>query len=458
VVEPRATYTVMRGQRDFNSGRQGFGFIGTLVNRDLDGTGLEDQLNRRAVSFGVDGWTTLGRGKDNERIWALTGRFAVSSISGTAARLASVQRSSSHYFQRPDTSSVRFDPLATSLSGYTYRVALNREKGPILFNTAFGATSPGFDSNDAGIMSRTDQLNGHVSGGYRWTEPGAIFRNGGLQGGVFRTNDFDGNKTAIGLFSWYWATFKNYWGFEGSVFVNPESITTTQTRGGVAMLRPSVWSWDFSVNSDNRKSVTLRVGTRSAYGQKDSNYGRGAFMSVEWKPAPKLSISVSPDYQYQKNGAQFVANIADPAASATFGTRHVFARLKQETFSAGVRLNWTFTPALSLQTYIQPLVSSGAYSDFGDLARPRSYEFVRYAAGVLPRGVSNPDFTFKSIRGNAVLRWEFRPGSSAYFVWTQNREDSDPSGDFRFGRSFSTLLDAKADNIFLVKFAFGWSS
>ncbi len=458
VVEPRATYSILRAQRDFNTGRQGFGFIGALVNRDLAGTGLENQLNHRAGSFGVDGWTTLGRGKGNERIWALTGRFAVSSLSGSAPRITAVQRSSNHYFQRPDASHVEVDAQATSLSGYTFRVALNREKGPILFNAAIGATSPGFDSNDAGITSRTDQINGHISGGYRWTEPGRVFRNGGLQGGAFRTNDFEGNMTSLGLFSWYWATFKNYWGFEGSFFVNPETITTTQTRGGVAMLRPFAWSWDFGVKSDSRKSVTLNFGTRGHYGRQDSNNGRGGFVSVNWKPAPKLSVSVSPDYSYQKNGAQFVANLTDPAALATFGTRHVFARLKQETFSAGIRLNWTFTPALSLQTYIQPLISSGAYSDFGDLARARSYEFARYSGGALPKGVGNPDFTFKSIRGNAVLRWEFRPGSSAYFVWTQNRDDSDPTGEFRLGRSFSTLLDAKANNIFLVKFAFGWTS
>ena len=275
---------------------------------------------------------------------------------------------------------------------------------------------------------------------------------------MFRTNDFDGNKTAVGLFTWYWASFKNYWGFEGSFFGNPESLSTTQTRGGVAMLRPAVLSWDLSMNSDNRKSVTLRVGVRGGAGKRGSSRSRGGWASVDWKPAPKLSISLSPDYQRQENGAQFVANIEDAAAAATFGTRHVFAHLKQETFSAGVRLNWTFTPTLSLQTYIQPLISSGAYTNFGDLARPRSYEFNRYAAGVLPEGVVNPDFTFKSIRGNAVLRFEVRPGSSAYFVWTQNRQDSDPNADFRFSRSFSNLLEAKADNIFLVKFAFGWSS
>lgn len=458
VVEPRASYTIARAQRDFAGGRQGLGFIGTFVNRDLAGTGLENQFNRRAAAFGVDGWTTFGRGKGNERIWALTGRFAVSTLSGTAARLYDVQRASQHYFQRPDVTHVSLDPTATSMSGYSFRVALNREKGPFLFNTALGATSPGFDTNDAGITARTDQINGHISAGYRWTEPGRIFRNAGLQGGVFRTNDYAGNMTSSGLFTWYWARFKNYWGFEGSVFVNPESLSAFQTRGGVMMLRPTVFSWDLGINSDNRKALTLRAGTRGGSGRLGSNYGRGAYVGIEWKPAPNLSVSVTPDYQHSKNGAQFVANIADKAAVATYGTRHVFARLDQNTFSAGIRVNWTFTPALSFQTYIQPLIASGRYTDFGDLARPRSYEFIRYAAGKLPQGVSNPDFTYKSIRGNAVLRWEFRPGSAAYLVWTQTRDDSEANGDFRFGHSFRSLLDAPADNIFLVKFAFGWSS
>jgi hypothetical protein len=458
VVEPRASYSVVRAQRDFNSGREGFGFMGTLVNRDLSGTGLQDQLNHRSASFGVDGWTSFGRGKASERIWALTGRFAVSTIAGTAARITAVQNASQHYFQRPDATEVHVDPGATSLSGYAFRVALNREKGPVLFNAALGATSPGFDSNDAGITFRTDQINGHVLGGYRWTKPGRLFRNAGVQGGAFRTNDFGGNTTSLGLFSWYWASFRNYWGFEGSFFANPRSISTTQTRGGVAMLRPAQLSWDLGVNSDDRKSLTLRFGTRGQNGRLDSSYTRAGYVSIDWKPAPKLSVSVRPDYEFQRNGAQWVANLVDPAATATFGTRHVFARLKQQTLSAGLRLNWTFSPALSLQTYIQPLISSGRYTDFGDLARPRSYEFVRYAAGALPPGVSNPDFTFRSIRGNAVLRWEFRPGSSAYFVWTQSRADSDATGDFRLGPSFSNLFNARADNIFLVKFAFGWSS
>ena len=457
VVEPQTSYTVIRAQRDFNSGRQGLGFIGTATNRDLEGTGLENQLNRRAFAFGVDGWTTLGRGKGNERIWALTGRFQLSTVSGTSARITSLQRSSSHYFQRPDASHVEVDPDATSLSGYMMRVALNREKGPLLFNAAFGMTSPGFDSNDLGITSRTDQINGHISVGRRFTEPKGIFRSGGLQGGAFRTNDFEGNKTALGLFSWQWVTFKNYWGFESGVFINPQTISTTQTRGGVEMLRPFGYSFDIEAFSDSRKSVTTNFGFRYGDGKLGSSSQRGGFATLNWKPAPNLSVSVGPDYQVSRNGAQFVANVVDPSATETSGRRHVFARIRQNTLSASIRVNWTFSPTLSLQTYIQPLIASGSYSDFGDLARPRSYEFNRYPAGVLPPGVSDPDFSFRSIRGNAILRWEFKPGSAAYAVWTQSRDDADATGEFRFRRSFSELFQAKATNIFLVKIAYGWS-
>ena len=455
VVEPASSYSLVRGQRDFLKGRRGLGFMGTFVKRDLANTGLQAQLNDHAAAFGVDGWTSFGNA--NEKVWALTGRMSFSSVSGSRARMLALQRGSQHYYQRPDATHVEVDPNATRLSGYTYRVALNREKGPFLFNAAYGVISPGFDSNDVGFTFRGDQKNGHLAAGYRWTKPGRLFRNAGFQAGAFRTDDFGGNMTSLGLFSFSWARLKNYWGVNASVFVSPETINVAATRGGVAMLRPSSWSWDASVNSDDRKRVTFSAGTRGGYGESGSSYERGVSVSASWKPAPNVSISVSPDYSSERNGAQFVRNIVDPSATATLGTRHVFAHLTQKTFSGGVRVNWTFTPALSLQTYFQPLIGSGEYSDFGELARPRSYEFVRYAAGTLPPGVSDPAFTFKSIRGNAVLRWEFRPGSSAYFVWTQNRQDTDPSGEFRLRHSFSTLLDAQADNIFLVKLAFGWS-
>src|SRR5439155_24423077 len=106
--------------------------------------------------------------------------------------------------------------------------------------------------------------------------------------------------------------------------------------------------------------------------------------------------------------------IRDSTTMATIVTQNVFASLRQTELSAGVRLNWSYSPTLSLQLYAQPLISAGKYDDFRRPARPRSYDFDSTAAPY------NPDFNFKSLRGNAVLRWEYLPGSTLYFVWTQS--------------------------------------
>jgi len=69
----------------------------------------------------------------------------------------------------------------------------------------------------------------------------------------------------------------------------------------------------------------------------------------------------------------------------------------------------------------------------------------------------NPDFNFKSLRGNAVLRWEYRPGSTLYLVWTQSRSDFENTGEFKFNDSMSRLFEAKPDNILMLKFTYWWS-
>lgn len=68
--------------------------------------------------------------------------------------------------------------------------------------------------------------------------------------------------------------------------------------------------------------------------------------------------------------------------------------------------------------------------------------------------IGNPDFNFKSLRGNAVLRWEYLPGSVLYFVWTQTRTDFENTGDLNFGSSIDRLGSARPDNIFMVKFTY----
>lgn len=161
----------------------------------------------------------------------------------------------------------------------------------------------------------------------------------------------------------------------------------------------------------------------------------------------------------------------------TFGTRYVFGRIDQTVLSSEIRLNWTFTPMLTLQAYLQPFIAVGAYDRFKELARPRVYAYDIYGEGtsaisysegrytVDPDGTGtarsfsfwNPDFNVKSLRGTIVLRWEYHPGSLLYLVWTQNRADYSHPGDLRLGRDLGDLLSAPGDNIFLVKVSYRWN-
>ncbi|HET9216481.1 MAG TPA: DUF5916 domain-containing protein, partial [Terriglobia bacterium] len=118
-----------------------------------------------------------------------------------------------------------------------------------------------------------------------------------------------------------------------------------------------------------------------------------------------------------------------------------------KTISATIRLNWAFTPRISLLTYLQPLISTGQYTSYKSLARPRSYEFDPVAQPAPP----GDDFNFKSLRGNAVFRWEYMPGSTLFLVWTQERSDNEVEEGFEFRPSWNQLKAADPNNIFLAK-------
>jgi hypothetical protein len=73
---------------------------------------------------------------------------------------------------------------------------------------------------------------------------------------------------------------------------------------------------------------------------------------------------------------------------------------------------------------------------------------------------NNPGaFNFKQFRSNTVLRWEYKPGSSIFLVWTQGRDDFAPQYGVRsFGGDFRDVFHLHANNTFLIKVShwFDW--
>jgi hypothetical protein len=476
-VEPLTYYGVARAQRDFNEARQGVGLIATLASRSFSDQILRDQINSDALVMGLDGWTFF----DSEKSFVLTGWAGVSSVHGNQARMVGLQRNSSHYFQRPDAKHVSVDSSATSLTGYAARFALNKQKGPVLFNAALGLINPKFDVNDLGYSSRTDIVYYHIGTGYRWTEPTSWYNNIIFNVAVFGNYDFDGNKMSHGYYIDAGWELPNFYNFQLAYKYLPSSMCTRSTRGGPAMLFPLGWYSYIAINSDSRKPVEVGLYAATFQGGGEKQYSVQVY--TQFKPLPSIALSVGPTLSRNVLEDQWVGSYTDSYATQTYGRRYVFAHLDQTTLSADIRLKWTFTPQLSLELFAQPMISSGDYRDFKEFLQPRTFDFRIYGkngstireqfdasgrvssyavdgdgAGPAPSyGFGNPDFNVKSLRGNAVLRWEYRPGSTLYLVWTQSRSDTEPVGEFQFNRSLRRLWDARPDNIFMLKFTYWWS-
>lgn len=464
-VEPLAGYGVLRIQRDIAGGRHGIGMLGTLTRRDNTDGALVDQLNHGALLAGVDGWVTL----DARREWVLSGWGAWSRVSGTADRILALQRGPGHYYQRPDADHVEVDPTRTHLDGGFGRLTLNRQQGNVLFNAAVGGVSPGFDNNDLGFVGQTDLLNAHVMTGYRWTRPGRFTQNARVQVATFGRWAFDGTRTGTGIWSNNRATWRNFTSSWIGVFATTAATDVRATRGGPRMTRPATFELFGGWESDGRKALTYGVNGFHHWGSQGSGDTWGGGVSLAWRPASNVNLAVAPNYRHSRSGWQYLRAVTDPLATATFGRRYVFGELDQHTLSADLRASWIFSPTLSLELFAQPLVSSGRYTGIRELRAPGSFDFLRYgeegstvdrASGMVdPDGagpaaafaVGQPDFTFASLRGNAVLRWEYQPGAALFLVWAQDRAMQEAAGDFRPGRSFDALFEGGGRNVFMLK-------
>ena len=442
-IEPLTYYGVTRAQRELGSRRSGIGLMGTLAARSFDDPRLRDQFNSASLMGGVDGWLFL----DSRRVWALSGWSAISHIEGNPTRMIAVQRSSTHYFQRPDEPRYGVDSIATQLSGWATRYWLNKQKGALLLNAGFGVVSPGFEVNDLGFQKRSDLVNGHLGTGYKWTRATRLWRYQTLKAAVFATNDQGGHPLRRGVQASGYTEFHNGHTLNYYATWYGQTLNNRRTRGGPLTLELPGMAFgnDYLSDTQRRSYYFASLGGTAS---RSGSWSLYAYPGMEWKPTANFSFKVTPGFEFLHEDAQFVTSASDPAA-ATYGRRYVFGALDQTTASASLRLNWTFTPRLGLETYVQPFVSSAAYRDFKTLDRPESYEFTPTTYN------GNLDFTVWSLKGNAVLRWEYRPGSAMFLVWTQRRSDYEDTGTFSLG--LDRLANVAPENVLMAKVSYYFS-
>jgi hypothetical protein len=483
-VEPLTNYFIGRLRKDLRGGATRLGTITTMVNRSLSNLDEVQRLRSNAQLFGVDldhRWS--------KRAYSFNIQSALTHIGGDSAAIRLAQEHSARYYQRTGREettdgvfSTNYDPTRRHLYGYGFYARLAKETGDWLWETTQNWRSPGFEANDLGVLSRADYKWMLVNGVRQWTTPKSFYRSMFTILGAQQQVNYEGDRTDIDYHAFWEVTFPNYMGFEVLSILHPTTYDERLTRGGPTVMRYGYNMFSANFETDNRKSIVADITVQRIFPVDNSEGGRTAYYpSVTYKPSTRMLVSLSPSYDHDWTAQQYVHIVTDATAPAGFdGRRYVFGRLEQKTFSMDTRVNTTFTPNLTLELFAQPFLASGRYTSFKEFAEVKSRRMYFFGQDngstvtpntdpvtgrvtsytIDPDGTTgpadtlrfnNPNFNSRSLRGTGVLRWEYRPGSTLFFVWTQQREGFDNFGDFNFSRDRSALFRDRPTNVFQVK-------
>ena len=443
LIEPQTEYGVFRVSQDLRNGESGVGGIVTLVNRQLDESSA-GILRRQAVTGGIDARHRFDNGR-----YKVSGFLVASNVRGSARAIGRTQRNAVHYYNRPDAG-LPYDPDRTSLSGTDLMLRADKVAGVFTYGAFYERLSPGFETNDVGFLSQADQ---QVTQGYmalQSSEPRAFWRNASAQ--VYQFNQFTTNGLPVTNFSELdlFTEFNNRMTFSASLWADNlmPAYCDRCARGGPAVRGTPDFNLLINVGADPRPKVVPTFAVIYTVG----DYGN----STLWRIRPyvtvrarsNLSWELGTRYQRNRNDTQWYDNLGVIGSDTT---HYLFAHLDQELLSFTSRLNYTATTTLSLQCYAEPFITTGRYFRLRELANPRAASYEnRYRPYAL--NTDDASFNIKELHASAVARWEYRPGSTVFVVWTQGRDqDERDPGSFLPVRDLRNLFSARPNNTFLIK-------
>ena len=446
-MEPATNYAVARVNRDYDSGTGSVGLMLTGVNRALD-QWSEGYLHSGAYSGGLDARRRRGR-------YEVSGSLMGSYVTGTPEAMAITQRRPTHYFQRPDDG-IAFDSTATSLSGNSLELRFAKVGGLYTrFETGYGRRSEGFETNDLGFLNRADQQTWTNWFSVRWNKPNKVFQrlNWNLNYWMFWT--LGGLSEERSLNSNFHTQLNTRWWVHlgGTKGLGQVYCARGCTRGGPALkVEPSFSPWG-GIESDGRKKVTGGIWFNANRGDG----GRSHYFSTSpWlglKVSSRFTTQLSVDYSTNDDDSQWFGNPVDSVGT----THYTFADLQQKTLGLTWRLDYTFTPSASFQWYASPFISKGTYSRVREVVNARADDYDDRFATYGDTAVTNDPggFNFMDFHSNAVFRWEYRPGSTLFLVWSQGKGRFAPTeGGQGFRQDLGDLFNTRAEDRFLVKVSY----
>ncbi|MGZ8455412.1 MAG: DUF5916 domain-containing protein [Gemmatirosa sp.] len=481
-VEPTSGYGIARVRRDLRGGNTAVGAVATIVARDLDAPALAPLLPERAAVAGLDFEHAWGN-----RTWTVSGVTAGTRVEGSPQAMTRLQRAPYRLFQRADADHLALDTARTALAGRFTALSLARTGGRHwLGSTTFEETTPGFETNDLGFGQRADRrtLSNVIT--YRENRIGTRglarhFRDHAVNAYYTHGLNFAGDRVTSRAAIGAGGTLRSFWRVDAFHSQSFAVADDRLTRGGPLVHVPMRWSSTLDVTSDSRRPAVLGL-SLAADGDSTGRRGRGVGLALDVRPSAALRLRLQPDYARRTDTDQYVTAVGDPLATATTGRRYVFADIVREELALEVRADWTFSPTLSLQLFARPFAARGRYQSFKELERPATFGFATYgddrgtlartdgtvrvdpdATGPAPAfAFAEPEYAVRALRGNAVARWEFRPGSALFVVWQRQGDGAldDPLTGPRsaLGGDVARAFRDKGRDVLLVKVSrwMGW--
>lgn len=304
---------------------------------------------------------------------------------------------------------------------------------------------------------------------YRETEPGPVFRRYSVEISAFSEWNFGGVRQFTRGELSLEAQFPNFMSADLEIGARPRSLIDNATRGGPLFRVGS--AWDVSGFLASNPNQTTQWSAHGFYFRSETGtwqYGLGAELQLQ--PRGRWSVSVEPGYERRVEARQYVAALGDGPA-ATFGTRYLFGIIERSQLSAQFRVNYSLTPDLSVELYAEPFAASGRFADIGELKAPRSNDLLIYGTegsslsrnargdyfitvGSAAFALPNLDFNVRSFRSNVVVRWEWRAGSTLFFVWQRNRLAEERQGSLVDPWDALRSFSAPGENFFAVKLSY----
>lgn len=441
----------------------GFSFNG--VERQLNPEYLKSEMVRSAYTGGMD----LIQYFDHKNYYlSLSGMY--SHLIGSQQAITNKQKSHVHRFQRSDAPHLLLDTSRTSLTGTLGFVEFAKNSGRFLFRVNALSASPQLNLNDIGYIPQTDYIEQESGIEYRQTKPGRYLRDYSI--GLEGTNrwTFGKERTWSNLLLDFASNLNNLWAIHAELEHAFTSLDPRILRGGPALRQDGYTGGGFWIQTNSSKRFFAELYNFTYFNNKNNSYHKAQGGNLNYNPVNKLKLKLEAQLERKNYAAEY---FDDGLSDQNI---YLVGRLYQNTLSVIARVEYYFRPEISLQYYGNPFFSVVDYQNYRRVDQSQAKDLDErfyqldgttqlvydennneYAVSETDGtnySFANPDVSYGSFQSNFVFRWEYKLGSTFYFVWSHNQNEYINIDSPALSHPVNGLFKTPSGDAFMIKLSY----